>query len=415
MADNGSPNDPETNPFVAFRRFIDDEVKSVISVFSSLRPHLERSFEEIEKEHRSAWQRLGDSYERTTNPERTSIQPRTGEQTTDGSTWPKSTAPDTLPTLAALTSEKGNLLCDAASAAVQPEPVPAAPGFETSEVAQCPFDESRLAYWEHERSSNTYRPTSNFFRCSPYSPIRLEFAGDTRQWGYIWRAAFEDLMATVQDKRSHSLSDSTRSSPHWDTDEWLSHLQRIGLASRCVEVRKEVAERIVPGFEHAFEETIDPHSGIRRIFQDFPLDTRDELTQDPAYGSYDDHAEDYDDTYNDQDESYPSELQHALQVDWSSHEHGHPPRLNKQQSQSIIAHLTTVEKRTLADGSIVTRTVMKKRFADGTEQSQESTDVSRIPSERLLKSPSSPLRTALEEEKRKKGNEEKGGWFWSSS
>ena len=50
-----------------------------------------------------------------------------------------------------------------------------------------------------------------------------------------------------------------------------------------------------------------------------------------------------------------------------------------QEPGAIISTLTTTVTRTLADGSVETKRVFKKRFADGTEESDESTEVKSIP------------------------------------
>ncbi|KAK5046523.1 hypothetical protein LTR84_008326 [Exophiala bonariae] len=60
-----------------------------------------------------------------------------------------------------------------------------------------------------------------------------------------------------------------------------------------------------------------------------------------------------------------------------------------QEPSSIISTLTTTVTRTLPDGSVETKRVFKKRFADGTEESDESTEVKSIPSR------SSPITTQV--------------------
>ncbi|KAG9773092.1 hypothetical protein KCU88_g5940, partial [Aureobasidium melanogenum] len=47
---------------------------------------------------------------------------------------------------------------------------------------------------------------------------------------------------------------------------------------------------------------------------------------------------------------------------------------------SVVSTLTTTVTRTLPDGSIETKRVLKKRFADGTEESNESVEVRNLPS-----------------------------------
>ncbi|EXJ93832.1 hypothetical protein A1O1_02225 [Capronia coronata CBS 617.96] len=49
-------------------------------------------------------------------------------------------------------------------------------------------------------------------------------------------------------------------------------------------------------------------------------------------------------------------------------------------SKSLISTLTTTVTRTLADGSVETKRVLKRRFADGTEETNESVEVKNLPS-----------------------------------
>lgn len=61
---------------------------------------------------------------------------------------------------------------------------------------------------------------------------------------------------------------------------------------------------------------------------------------------------------------------------------------------SIVSTMTRTTSRTLPDGSVETRRVLKKKFADGREESEESTDISQ------------PAKAT-------KRQDEKPGWFWN--
>jgi len=61
---------------------------------------------------------------------------------------------------------------------------------------------------------------------------------------------------------------------------------------------------------------------------------------------------------------------------------------------SIVSTMTRTTSRTLPDGSVETRRVLKKKFADGREESEESTDISQAA-------------------KAIKRQDEKPGWFWN--
>lgn len=78
---------------------------------------------------------------------------------------------------------------------------------------------------------------------------------------------------------------------------------------------------------------------------------------------------------------------------------------------SILSTLTTTERSVAPDGSVTTKVVLKKRFADGREESSETVHTQRghemepWQSSRATSAPQS-------EEVEKKGK--KSGWFWSS-
>lgn len=61
---------------------------------------------------------------------------------------------------------------------------------------------------------------------------------------------------------------------------------------------------------------------------------------------------------------------------------------------SIVSTMTRTSSRTLPDGSVETRRVLKKKFADGREESEESTDISQAAK-------------AIQRQ------DEKPGWFWN--
>jgi len=66
---------------------------------------------------------------------------------------------------------------------------------------------------------------------------------------------------------------------------------------------------------------------------------------------------------------------------------------------SILATLTTTERQVLPNGSTTTRVVLKKRFADGREESSET----------LHQTPA----TGLRDEQKQAGQPKRKGWFWS--
>ena len=87
---------------------------------------------------------------------------------------------------------------------------------------------------------------------------------------------------------------------------------------------------------------------------------------------------------------------------------------------SIISTLTTVESRTLPDGRVETKRVLKKRFADGREENSESTETRAEPKDCHVVQKSMPENPEAEisdmptpsvvPTQHKKNS---GGWFWT--
>ena len=90
---------------------------------------------------------------------------------------------------------------------------------------------------------------------------------------------------------------------------------------------------------------------------------------------------------------------------------------NDQGKPSVISTLTTTERRRLPDGTVHTKMVLKKRFADGNEESSET--VIMTPGTELHNQAQTMQAGGVRDEPAKKGvpekKEEKSkkGWFWS--
>jgi hypothetical protein len=102
--------------------------------------------------------------------------------------------------------------------------------------------------------------------------------------------------------------------------------------------------------------------------------------------------------------------------DWLEYtSNGHKDILKSQSTEdtpskpSAISTMTRTERRTLPDGSVKTRTVKTKRFADGSEESDESVEVVPPPAQRnSVKQPRSEDNTRDDDK-----GASNGGWFWS--
>ena len=89
---------------------------------------------------------------------------------------------------------------------------------------------------------------------------------------------------------------------------------------------------------------------------------------------------------------------------------------------SIVSTMTTTERQTLPDGTVETKRVLKKRFADGREESNESMERqishSSNPRSSVLKPLESGISSTVRQDKQTQTNVEEGrrpkrsGWFW---
>ena len=89
----------------------------------------------------------------------------------------------------------------------------------------------------------------------------------------------------------------------------------------------------------------------------------------------------------------------------------------------VLSSLTTTQRHVAPDGTVTTKTILKRRFADGREETEEKLETSHDPSwksRQLLddspfKSQDAPRKSAVLEELKKSDRSQGGkGWFWSS-
>ena len=85
---------------------------------------------------------------------------------------------------------------------------------------------------------------------------------------------------------------------------------------------------------------------------------------------------------------------------------------------SILSTLTTTERTVGPDGSVTTKVMLKKRFADGREESSETVHTQRGQEDSPRpQDPWQSLRNVQPPEHQKEIKtlaEKKSGWFWSS-
>lgn len=233
---------------------------------------------------------------------------------------------------------------------------------------------------------------------SPYSPLRLEQHEPFRDYGARWRNAFEDLIALergqdLPERSSENTADGDRGVGEWvaalltqsSMDGWkriedgaASHSQHHATA---MEVDSRQPEN------DAMEETETELD----LYERFLAPPRKSTTANAHSGSG--------------TREHPSPPQH-------------PPGGKSPEAAddlSIISALTTTERRIMPDGSVHTKVVLKKKFADGREESSETFHTTQGHIQQAAETPTSL--TGRDDDANvanKEGWQSKTkGWFWS--
>lgn len=105
----------------------------------------------------------------------------------------------------------------------------------------------------------------------------------------------------------------------------------------------------------------------------------------------------------------PSETEEMVKGRDDSRDFVFLPIRESSKEASIMSTMTTTHSRTLPDGSVETKRVLKRRFADGREEKEESHDVSKP---EKLQSTISQLASAGDNNKSIKAKTDQG-WFWN--
>ncbi|MCJ1328950.1 hypothetical protein MMC10_005627 [Thelotrema lepadinum] len=254
---------------------------------------------------------------------------------------------------------------------------------------------------------------AHFLNESEYSPFNIENDPDLKTFGPLWRQAFGDLMDATEGKR---MASTTRD---FNKAEWVAHY--VPIWAKAVE-EKAATYHPLSAVLSELSGATDPLEQLQ-FLQSTLADNfwmNDDDLDDEEEGEYDVETEL--DMYermlglghNDTAESRSSAARPAPS---SPREPASPVSPSSEPTTSVISTLTTTERVTMPDGSVRTKRVLKKRFADGREESNESEEVKQPQSKVSNQSPEDAWnrQTPLKEEQTRSEPEErkKGGWFWS--
>lgn len=218
-------------------------------------------------------------------------------------------------------------------------------------------------------TSRELDPSLPWLLKSPYSPFRLETeSGFDRSW----RNRLEDLLRAQAGIDMNNAEDNERNGQSNDSD----YAKRMVELLRMIEHRRQTSS---DESEDRFENLGTEEDLYSRFLGDFSASPCPPRHQ-PAPGQ---------------------------QVSTSK--------------PSVLSTLTTSERHVAPDGTVTTKTVLKRRFADGREESEERLETSKDPTWNNCRKPEDknvnedvPKSTVIQELAKKDQNQQKRGWFWSS-
>ena len=260
---------------------------------------------------------------------------------------------------------------------------------------------------------------------SPYSPARLEQSPALREYGIPWRKAFEDLLA-VQSGQDISTETSKRLST--STSDWLCDM--IGIAMRengsNMQERHQVSRstseivRRQPGFLDRFANSRQPENDADEeedddncdFDEDDDDDDEEEITELDLYNRF----LGFGNTATEQD-PIPSILGQSASRSFAHLQHDSTPTETESNKPSILSTLTTTERTTLQDGTVHTKVVLKKKFSDGREESTETVHTQNPVPQGVAQTQQMAKGRERDDGKSERyqgGKEKKSrGWFWS--
>jgi len=384
----------EHNPFVAFRRFADEQVAAIFQGLSELPVALADLRQRFDDAESAALKSFNRNYERATNPERKRIEPRSEgdgtastreeekEEARIAAIWER--AARTCPGMRAdpMFNNEGKTedYAGAWSKALTEDKKSVGSTVERKDHGP--------RYNQNHGSATaqpfTWRPSLDYLMRSPYSPLHLELSHEEANPSPQWRDAFEDLLVAtgsgqLPDVRARIDGKGSRSA-----NDWLSSL-----------VHRDLVD-VSFGLSAMSQLFFSPIAALLGPFENFTQNDNHETELDQ-----------YERTFGRQlrpaPESQTNSLTSRTTLSEDSQEaHAKP---------SVVATLTSTERHVLADGTVTTKTVLKRRFADGREESEEKTETTHA-----TPKTSQVVEYGKEAEGHRPlvGEQQKNGsWFWS--
>ncbi|KAF2646589.1 hypothetical protein P280DRAFT_464788 [Massarina eburnea CBS 473.64] len=226
----------------------------------------------------------------------------------------------------------------------------------------------------NEIGSAIARQVPRIFDSPWYSPESLEELEDMKRSGVNWRDAFEDLIR-AENGAPLIPRDALGVQKNRSYDEWARRFRDPATA------RSEYAQWVAQQCQTPVK--VDPPS------------------EEPSYEYSHDHEDQHDEPPS------PKTEQGPWSKDMPPHELDAYERMlgtytpGEAAKPSILSTLSTTERTVSPDGTVTTKVVFKKQFADGREESSETVHTSSGREDETSKMEPRPKQ------------EKKKGWFWS--
>jgi hypothetical protein len=272
---------------------------------------------------------------------------------------------------------------------------------------------------------------SRFLQNSIYSPINLETDPNLRVYGSHWRQAFSDLINATEG-HPMATNDELLRIRSQSAEEWYRNFLRTW----SYKYHEKMIQR---RFESTWPESLPfPLRILHPRELDAEFREHEKMLQ--AARSLNRAAIEDEESYKNgsapKNEYTELDMYEHWSQDEQEHEHDTSVSTNYQSSpnnstqtstqttspaSSIISTMTTTHKVTLPDGSVRTHRVLKKRFADGHEESNETEEIEpptgNRPNQGKILGELHDAQTKQEKtdgpERSKEQERKRGGWFWS--
>ncbi|KAL8827790.1 MAG: hypothetical protein Q9191_002979 [Dirinaria sp. TL-2023a] len=415
-----------SNPFIGFRRFADEQMASVLhTIFGQ--PPKSKVAQPSSQDADLPWiaQAMTDEQRRRLR--------RMHEELPPSAAYGRPTNPFHDPE-----ERKG----DARGSEDEPRKCPYRPAHQEvpernrngppPELAWKPFydDDNVESALPQEGPSSCFGWWDEYLYFSKYSPVLLEEADGLKQGSMKWRQAFEDLIA-VQDGRPLPPPDA--SEPPSFLDRWAGAMELGNPYRMSLRDAIEAQEKSEARWRSIVDGSYEPEDNLDED-TDVDGDNDDKAFED-ARGPFD-YVECCAPTEQDlggyilKDPTLiSSPLMKSLWREAFRKEHYNEiegsgtsatDTLSGFAKPGITSTLTTTERTTLPDGTVHTKMVLKKRFADGREESAETTHTTHGHQEQPPKQVESKAKTEKvfkhngeEKPKEQVKEKKKTGWFWN--